>query len=123
MPELFKVRWDHDVTVVDCSGPIVFGGDTANFSTNIRNLMEQGRRIVLDLSGVTRLDSYGIGVLFSIYTSAVTAGATLVLSGVRGAVSKALVQASLVPLVQVYGSEADAVRNLMLNKPVDEHHR
>ncbi len=121
MPDLFKVRWEHDVTIVSCHGDIVFGGDTADLSTNVRNLMEAGRRIVLDLSGVKHVDSYGIGVLFSIYTSSVTAGATLVLSGISESVRKMLEQASLVSMVKVYGSDADAVEALAVKKPLAEH--
>lgn len=122
MADLFQVRWEHDVTVVGCQGAIVFGGESAELSTNVRNLMERGRRVVLDLSGVSRIDSYGIGVLFGIYTSSVSAGATLVLSGVSEAVRKSLEQASLVSMVKVYGSDSEAVEALALKKPLAERH-
>ncbi len=121
MADLFHVRTDEEVTVIGCHGEIVFGGDAADLAACARSLMGKGRRIVLDLSDVARLDSFGIGVLFGIYTSSLTAGATLALSGVSPWMKEMLTQVSLISMLAVYSTDAEAVRALA-KKPVAEHY-
>src|SRR5215467_4299920 len=69
-PEL-ELRTDKqaDETVVHASGRITLA--TASLlQTTIRGLIPNSKRIVLDLTNVTYLDSTGIGAMVSVYLSA-----------------------------------------------------
>jgi anti-sigma B factor antagonist len=52
-----------DVVVVYCQGRIVYRDEAAALSRVVGEMLEQGRKVVLDLSGVNSMDSAGIGEL------------------------------------------------------------
>src|SRR5258708_15866444 len=52
-----------DVVVVHCQGRIVYRDEAAALSRVVGDVLEQGRKVVLDLSGVNSMDSAGIGEL------------------------------------------------------------
>jgi anti-anti-sigma factor len=58
-----EIRNRGDVIVVHCQGRIVYRDEAAEFSRVVGEVMEHGRRVVLDLSGVNAMDSAGIGDL------------------------------------------------------------
>src|ERR1700739_4395209 len=51
------------VTVVSCSGRIVFGEEAADLREVVKSLLERNQQIVIDLGGVTYIDSGGLGTL------------------------------------------------------------
>jgi anti-sigma B factor antagonist len=52
-----------DVVVVHCQGRIVYRDEAAALSRVVGELLELGRKVVLDLSSVSSMDSAGIGEL------------------------------------------------------------
>lgn len=52
-----------DVIIVQCQGRIVYRDEAASLSHLVGEILDQNSRIVLDLSGVTKIDSAGIGKL------------------------------------------------------------
>jgi anti-anti-sigma factor len=56
------------VIIVHCQGRIVYRDEAAEFSRVVGEVMEHGRRVVLDLSGVSAMDSAGIGELVLVQT-------------------------------------------------------
>lgn len=65
-----------NTAVVHCAGRLVAGvGDT--LFTRVRQLMPDTKRIVLDLTNLTRVDSMGLGTLVRLYVSARSAGCEL----------------------------------------------
>ncbi len=69
----FKVE---DGIVVKCSGRLT-SEFASTLKTEMKALLPQARRIVLDLSQVAHMDSSGLGSLVSVYVSAKTAGCEL----------------------------------------------
>ena len=58
-----------EVAVLELKGSFLGGNETNELKTAAADLFEQGnRKLVLDLGGVTYLNSMGIGALVSIYT-------------------------------------------------------
>src|SRR5678809_592430 len=71
MAELnIEERQAGDVTVLDMSGKITIGEGSVALRTAVRRLLEEGKkRILLNLAGVSYIDSSGIGELVSSYTA------------------------------------------------------
>lgn len=58
-----------DVIVIHCQGRIVYRQE-ASLSHLVAEFLQDGGRVVLDLSGVTSIDSAGIGELILLHTQA-----------------------------------------------------
>ena len=52
-----------DVIIVHCQGRIVYRDEAAALSRVVGEMLRQARKLVLDLSGVSSIDSAGIGEL------------------------------------------------------------
>ena len=66
------------ITILECSGRIVFGDEAAALREQVKDLVAAGKKqIVLNLGGVTYIDSGGLGTLVSLYTTAHNAGGAL----------------------------------------------
>jgi anti-sigma B factor antagonist len=59
-----------DVIIVHCEGRIVYRDEAAALSRVVGGLLPHSNKLVLDLSGVTSIDSAGIGELALLQTSA-----------------------------------------------------
>jgi len=71
-----------DVTVVDVSGWIALGEGSSAMRDTLRELVNSGKKkVLLNVSDVTYIDSSGIGELVSGFTTVANAGGTLKLLG------------------------------------------
>lgn len=57
------------VTVVDCVGDIIYRDEAALLRSEVKELLQQGRLVVLNLSEVRMVDSNGVGTLVGLLTS------------------------------------------------------
>ncbi|MGH9554529.1 MAG: STAS domain-containing protein [Terriglobales bacterium] len=66
------VKDEQGVAVVYCSGRIVFGDEANELREQVKGLLanQNQKRIVLNLGGVSYIDSGGLGTLVGLYTSA-----------------------------------------------------
>jgi len=99
------------VIVVDCSGRIVFGEESATLRDTIKKTLAQSRRIVLNLGEVTYVDSGGLGTLVSLYTTARNAGGALKLARLTQRVSDLLQLTKLVSIFEVFENEQLAAQS------------
>lgn len=60
-------------TVVRCSGHLTFEV-AAHFKNQVRPLIAPAKRLVIDLTDLTYMDSSGLGAIMSLYVSAKKAG-------------------------------------------------
>ncbi len=97
------------VMVVYCSGRIVFGEETANLRETVKNLLGENLQVVLNLGGVSYIDSGGLGTLVGLYTSAKAAGGNVKLANLTQRVRDQLVLTKLVTVFEFYDSEEQAV--------------
>ncbi|HXY50988.1 MAG TPA: STAS domain-containing protein [Terriglobales bacterium] len=98
-----------DVLVVDCVGRIVFGEESADLRDTVKMLLGQNNRVILNLSGVTYIDSGGLGTLVALYTTAHNAGGGLKLCSLTQRVGDLLQVTKLYTIFEVYDSEEDAL--------------
>ncbi len=97
------------VMVVYCSGRIVFGDETASLREAVKNLLAENLQVVLNLGGVSYIDSGGLGTLVGLYTSAKAAGGNVKLANLTQRVRDQLVLTKLVTVFEFYDSEEQAV--------------
>jgi len=78
MPEPLTLSTEpqSDGVLVRCEGRLV-AGLTDLLQTEVKPLIAPGRRIVLDLTGITQMDSMGLGSIVSLYVSAKSSGGRL----------------------------------------------
>ena len=100
-----------DVTVVDIAGRITLGEGASALRDMVRDLTAKGnKKILLNLSDVTYIDSSGIGELVSGFTNVASAGGTLKLLGLTKRVKDLLQITKLYTVFDVHEEEAHAVR-------------
>jgi anti-sigma B factor antagonist len=97
------------VTIVDCSGRIVFGDESALLRDTVKKLITENSRIVLNLAGISYIDSGGLGTLVALYTTARNAGGAVKLANLTQRVGDLLQVTKLVTVFETFDSEREAV--------------
>ena len=101
-----------DVTVIDLSGRITLGEGSSTLRDSLRELTAKGnKKILLNLSEVSYIDSSGIGELVSGFTSVSKADGTLKLLGLTKRVKDLLQITKLYTVFDVHEDEAHAIRS------------
>jgi anti-sigma B factor antagonist len=104
-----ETRQADSVTVMSCHGRIVFGEEAAALRENLKRVLGSSRQIVLNLSGVSYIDSGGLGTLVGVYSSARASGAEIKLTGLGQRLRDVLQITKLVTVFEVYDSEQEAI--------------
>jgi anti-sigma B factor antagonist len=104
-----ETRQVDGVTVVSCTGRIVFGEEATVLRDQLKRTLTTSRSIVLNLSGVSYIDSGGLGTLVGVYSSARSQGADIKLTGLGPRVRDVLQITKLVTVFETYDSEQKAV--------------
>jgi len=99
------------IVVVDCAGRIVFGEETSELRDQVKGLISEGGRIVLNLGEVNYIDSGGLGTLVSLYTSARGGGGAIKLARLTRRVGDLLQVTKLLTVLEVYETEEEAVES------------
>jgi anti-sigma B factor antagonist len=74
-------------TVITLKGKLMLGTEAGKLDGLIPRLLEQGRKnVVFDLSGVTHIDSTGMGRFIDAYTRLAPAGGEMRLAGATGTI-------------------------------------
>jgi len=97
--------------VVDCSGRLVFGEESASLRSTVKKLLTQSPKLVLNLHDVSQVDSGGLGTLVSLYTTARSAGGTVKLARLSQRVGDLLQITKLVTIFEVYDDEEKAAKS------------
>src|SRR5271166_1322116 len=99
------------VLVVDCSGRLVFGEESASLRDTVKKLIAQSPNIVLNLHEVNHIDSGGLGTLVALYTTARNAGGSVKLARLTQRVGDLLQVTKLLTVFEVLNSEEEAVQS------------
>lgn len=99
-----------DVRIIELQGKITIGaGDTQLRDVIIKSVEEGHKNILLDMGGVTTLDSSGIGELVGSYTTVTNRGGKLKLLHLPSKISDLLQVTQLITVFEVYEDEQKAV--------------
>ena len=100
------------VTIVDISGRIELGEESAAVRNLVGDLLSEGNtKILLNLAGVEYIDSSGLGALVSAYTSVRKQGGELKLLNLTDKVSDIMEVTKLYTIFDIANDEATAVKS------------
>lgn len=107
-----SMRQTGDVKIVDISGRISLGEESAALRDLIMNLLNKGeQKILLNLAGVNYIDSSGLGALVSGFTSVRKAGGELKLVNLTDKVDNLMEITKLYTVFDIADDEATAVQS------------
>ncbi len=97
--------------IVDCSGRLVFGEESASLRETVKKVLAESPKVVLNLHDVNYIDSGGLGTLVSIFTTARNAGGTIKLASLSQRVGDLLQLTKLVTIFEIFNDEEAAARS------------
>lgn len=101
---------DNGVEIIKLDGKITIGAGDQQLREVIGNAMNAGQpKILLDMSGVTTIDSSGIGELVGSYTTVTNRGGKLKLLHLPAKLNELLHVTQLITVFEVYDNEAEAL--------------
>ena len=107
-----KERQAGDVTILDMRGEVRIGEGSIALRDAIRNLTSEGKKkVLLNLAGVSYIDSSGIGELIANYTTVTRQGGQLKLLKLTDRVQNLLVITKLLTVFDAYDDEAEALKS------------
>jgi anti-sigma B factor antagonist len=101
-PLSLRIYPQDDAMVVECTGRVISGG-TDELRHEVKALFPHTKRVILDLTNVTQLDSMGLGAIVSLYASAKAAGCELKLINLSKRVREIFRVTNLLSVFEVYG--------------------
>jgi anti-sigma B factor antagonist len=102
------IRKAPGATVVQLSGVILFGEESAYLRMLVKDLLNESPEIVLDLGNVTRIDSGGLGTLVGLYASTRKVGGDIKLARLRGHANQVLQITKLVTIFEIFDTAEEA---------------
>ncbi len=101
---------DNGVEIIKLEGKITIGAGDQQLREVIGSAMSAGQpKILLDMSGVTTIDSSGIGELVGSYTTVTNRGGKLKLLHLPAKLNELLHVTQLITVFEVYENEAEAL--------------
>jgi anti-sigma B factor antagonist len=110
MLEIHTRHLPPDIIVLEIAGKITIGRDCQHLEWATQSLLrESEKKIVFDLSGVTHVDSTGIGIIVMSAGQVKEAGGELRIAGAAGHVEQVLKMTSVDKLVSLHPTATEAV--------------
>ncbi len=107
-----KERRRDGVAILDISGKIMGGPDAEAFNEVLRTLMHEGvHNVLVNLEKVKWVNSTGLGILISGYTTLQRAGGELKLLRVTERIENIFIVSKLSTVFQSFDDEDEAVRS------------
>jgi anti-sigma B factor antagonist len=107
-----KVRRVGNVAIVDLSGKVTLGENTGILRDELRSLLSQGSKdIILNMAGVSYVDSAGLGELVGAYTTATNQGGAVKLLHLQGKMKDLMQITKLHTIFPAFEDEQAAVKS------------
>jgi len=98
-----------DIVVLELAGRITIGRDCKQLEWSVENLVKEGRKkVIFDLTGVTHLDSTGIGIVVMSAGQLKKAGGELRVAGASAHVEEVLKMTNIDQIVVLHPTTAAA---------------
>lgn len=101
-----------DIAVLEMSGRIIMGNNSRDVELKLAQVLnEHIKKIIVDLQGITMLDSTGVGILVLGHAKVKKEGGEMRIAGPKGVVDEILKMTSVDKLVQVFPTVEEASAN------------
>jgi anti-anti-sigma factor len=101
-----------DVTLLQVAGRVVFGDGAPELRARINDLLDEARlKFLLDLRGVTYIDSFGVGVIAAKYVSVRRKGGDMKLLRLSPRTHRVMRISGLLKIFESFESEEEGVRS------------
>jgi len=109
----WNMRRVEDVIVYDLKGPLEGAADSYRIKDEIKTHLgeDSSRKFLLNLTGVDFVNSTGVGILASAYSTITQNEGTMKICGANSKVSKILMITKLLEVFDSYYTEEDALRS------------
>src|ERR1035438_2335158 len=98
-----KRQLDNDVTVIELNGRVAIGEASRRIEPEVVAAINDGAKmVVIDLAGVSYIDSTGVGIMAYCFEKAVLKGANLRIAGAQDKVLNVFQVTRLVSVVPFY---------------------
>ena len=105
-------RTTDGIEIINLQGKITIGSGDSQLREVISNALNAGKtKLLLDMSGVTTIDSSGIGELVGSYTTVTNRGGKLKLLHLPAKLNELLHVTQLITVFEVYENEQDALKS------------
>jgi anti-sigma B factor antagonist len=105
-----KERQIGDVTILDLKGRVRVGGATVALHKSFRSLVQEEKLLILlNLAGVTHIDSSGLGELISSHVTVFDKGGEIKLVHLTETLRELMTVTKLLTIFDVYENEAEAL--------------
>jgi len=91
-----------DAIVVHCTGKLT-SGLTGILRDEVKRHIPQAKKIVLDLTELTQMDSMGLGTIMGLYVSAKASGCRLILINLQPRIGDLFRMTNVWSVLEVYG--------------------
>jgi anti-anti-sigma factor len=109
--EISKKRIKSDIVVVEIAGRIIYGPECQQIEWLIASLLlENERKIILDISGVNYVDSSGVGAIVMCFGKVMKVGGELRVAGAKGIVEELLKMVRADRIMRLYPTAAAAIK-------------
>jgi len=101
-----------DTGIISLKGKLMGTPETENLHDEVRSLLNQGaKKVVLDMGGLTWLNSTGVGSIMRSYTSVMNNGGILSLANLSEKVQNLFFVTQLIRILKVYNSVEEAIQS------------
>jgi anti-sigma B factor antagonist len=98
-----------EAIVLHCKGRIVFRDEVIKLSQIVGESIEATHLVILDLKGVSTIDSAGLGELVSLHMWARGHGCTLKMTGLSSRIRHLLDLTNLTSVFEIHATEEEAI--------------
>jgi anti-sigma B factor antagonist len=104
------VSRNNDIVVVQCHGRIVFGKEADELRRVVLGLLNESKRLVLNLASISYIDSTGLETLIASFISARNRKAEIKVAALPPRVRRVLTVTKVDQLFEIYDSTQEAVK-------------
>ena len=112
----FEIEPVGQVLVFNLKGKIIADNDTAELEQEFGKLLSQNlNKVLIDLEGLTHINSSGISTLIKMITKSRILGGDLMITGLNGNVAKVFDIAKLDEVFTIFSDRDEALEHFKLN--------
>ena len=98
------------ITILDVQGTVTVGEQAERLRDKVRSVVHEGaRRILVNMAGISYVDSAGLGELIAAYTTTKRQGGTLKLLNTTKRLTDLLVITKLTTVFETFDNEPEAI--------------